>query len=803
MSEAAADAAGNSGGNIGGSAAGNTPANAPSAPVNASANLPPNPPVTQGTAQGHATGTRRLLRRLRDIMAREGSAQERLDRIVRVVAAEMVAEVCSAYVMRAGEVLELFATEGLRPEAVHRTRLRVGEGLVGVIAASERPLALADAQAHPDFAYRPETGEEIYHSLMGVPILRGGHVLGVLVVQNRTPRQYAEDEIEVVQTIAMVVAELIAGGNLVNPLEMTQGRGEALLPLRLEGICLNPGLAFAPAVLHQPRLEIRQVVAEDVAAELERLRSAVTAMQKAIDALVATSHGLGAGEHRDIIETYRMFAADRGWLGRITEAVRSGLTAEAAVEKVSDENRSRMMQLSDPYLRERLFDLEDLANRLQQFLSGQEPDAATADLPPEFILVAHSMGPAELLDYAHRRIMGLVLEEGSPTSHVAIVARAFDIPVVGRVVDATDRIEAGEIVVVDGDRARVLVRPSEDIQQSVAATVAARARRRAFYETLRDVPAETRDGVAIRLLLNAGLLIDVAQLSATGAEGVGLFRTEIPLLTRDAFPDVADQTEFYRRAYEQADGRPIVFRTLDIGGDKVLPYLTNAAEDNPAMGWRAIRIGLDRPAMLRQQMRALVRASTGRDLFVKFPMIAEVAELEQARALLDRELARAGEEGRPPPRSVKVGVMLEVPSLLWQLPALFKRIDFLSVGTNDLAQFLYACDRGNPLLAGRYDLLSAPMLALFRQLVAACHAADMPLSICGEMAGNPIEAMVLIALGFRTLSVATTAIGPVKTMIRSLDAAALGRYLDTIGDRPEHSLRRRLEGFAQDHAVGL
>jgi len=803
MSEAAADAAGNSGGNIGGSAAGNTPANAPSAPVNASANLPPNPPVTQGTAQGHATGTRRLLRRLRDIMAREGSAQERLDRIVRVVAAEMVAEVCSAYVMRAGEVLELFATEGLRPEAVHRTRLRVGEGLVGVIAASERPLALADAQAHPDFAYRPETGEEIYHSLMGVPILRGGHVLGVLVVQNRTPRQYAEDEIEVVQTIAMVVAELIAGGNLVNPLEMTQGRGEALLPLRLEGICLNPGLAFAPAVLHQPRLEIRQVVAEDVAAELERLRSAVTAMQKAIDALVATSHGLGAGEHRDIIETYRMFAADRGWLGRITEAVRSGLTAEAAVEKVSDENRSRMMQLSDPYLRERLFDLEDLANRLQQFLSGQEPDAATADLPPEFILVAHSMGPAELLDYAHRRIMGLVLEEGSPTSHVAIVARAFDIPVVGRVVDATDRIEAGEIVVVDGDRARVLVRPSEDIQQSVAATVAARARRRAFYETLRDVPAETRDGVAIRLLLNAGLLIDVAQLSATGAEGVGLFRTEIPLLTRDAFPDVADQTEFYRRAYEQADGRPIVFRTLDIGGDKVLPYLTNAAEDNPAMGWRAIRIGLDRPAMLRQQMRALVRASTGRDLFVKFPMIAEVAELEQARALLDRELARAGEEGRPPPRSVKVGVMLEVPSLLWQLPALFKRIDFLSVGTNDLAQFLYACDRGNPLLAGRYDLLSAPMLALFRQLVAACHAADMPLSICGEMAGNPIEAMVLIALGFRTLSVATTAIGPVKTMIRSLDAAALGRYLDTIGDRPEHSLRRRLEGFAQDHAVVL
>jgi phosphotransferase system enzyme I (PtsP) len=749
------------------------------------------------------TGVRRLLRRLRDIMARPGTAQERLDRIVGIVAAEMVAEVCSAYVMRAGEVLELFATVGLRAEAVHRTRLRVGEGLVGAIAASQRPLALADAQRHPDFAYRPETGEEPFHSLMGVPVLRGGRVLGVLVVQNRTPRHYTEDEIEVAQTIAMVVAELIAGGNLVNPLEMAQGRGGALLPVRLDGISLNLGLAVAPAVLHEPRLAIHQVVAEDVNVELARLRQAMTAMQRAIDELVATSHRLGAGEHRDIIETYRMFAADRGWLERITEAVKSGLTAEAAVERVSDENRARMSQVADAYLRERLFDLEDLANRLQQFLSGHAPDAAALELPGEFILVAHAMGPAELLDYAHRRIAGLVLEEGSPTSHVAIVARAFEIPVVGRVQDATDRIEAGDLVIVDGDRARVLIRPSEDIHQSVAAMVELRRQRRAFYGTLRDAPAVTRDGVAVSLLLNAGLLIDVAQLAATGAEGVGLFRTEIPLLTRDAFPDVADQTEFYRRAYEQADGKPIVFRTLDIGGDKMLPYLSHAPEDNPAMGWRAIRIGLDRPAMLRQQLRALVRAAGGRDLRVKFPMIAEVAELERARELLDGELARAAAEGRLAPRKVEVGVMLEIPALLWQLPALFERIDFLSIGTNDLAQFLYACDRGNPRLADRYDLLSAPMLALFRQLIEACRTAAMPLSMCGEMAGNPIEAMVLIALGFRTLSVATTAIGPLKVMLRSLDAGALARYLDEIGTRPDHSLRTRLEAFARDHAVAL
>ena len=754
-------------------------------------------------AAASVSGTRRLLRRLRDIMAGSGTAQERLDRIVRVIAAEMVAEVCSAYVMRAGEVLELFATEGLRPEAVRRTRLRVGEGLVGVIAATARPLALADAQSHPNFAYRPETGEEVFHSLMGVPILRGGRVLGVLVVQNRTLRHYTEDEIEVLQTIAMIVAELAASGQLVNPLEIAQSQGGGMLPMRLVGVRLNAGLAVGPAVLHEPRVVIRQVVAEDVSAELVRLRHAVAAMREAIDELVATSREFGVGEHHDVIETYRMFAADRGWVARIADAIRSGLTAEAAVQKVRDDTRTRMMQVSDPYLRERLFDLEDLANRLQQHLSGRPPSAAWAELPPEFILVARAMGPAELLDYARRRIMGLVLEEGSPTAHVAIVARAFDIPVVGRVDDATSRTEAGDIVVVDGDHAQVLIRPSADIQQSVTAAVEARSRRRAFYETLRSAPAVTRDGIEIKLLLNAGLLLDLAQLSATGAEGVGLFRTEFPLMVRDTFPDVEEMTEFYQRVFEQAEHRPVVFRTLDIGGDKVLPYLPHAFEDNPAMGWRAIRIGLDRPAMLRQQLRALIRAAEARTLMVKFPMVAEVAELERARALIDMELARAAKEGRVFPKSIKIGVMLEVPALLWQLPTLCARIDFLSIGTNDLLQFLFACDRGNPRLAERYDPLSAPMLALLREVIASAQAAGVSLSMCGDMAGNPIEAMALIALGFRTLSMAATSIGPVKTMIRSLDAGEVADYLAEIGSRPDHSLRPKLEAYARDHDIAL
>ena len=751
---------------------------------------------------GGVSGTRRLLRRLRDIMASSANAQERLDRIARIVAGEMVAEVCSVYVMRAGEVLELFATEGLRPEAVHRTRLRVGEGLVGLIAATARPLALADVQSHPGFAYRPETGEEIYHSLMGVPILRGGLVLGVLVVQNRTLRHYAEDEVEILQTIAMIVAELVASGELVNPIEIAQSQGGAMA-VRLVGVRLNHGLAIGPAVLHEPRLMIRQVVAEDAAVELDRLRRAVVAMRASVDELIVASHGLGAGEHRDILESYRMFASDRGWITRIADAIRSGLTAEAAVQKVRDETSTRMMQASDPYLRERLLDLDDLANRLQQHLSDRPPSAAWAELPPEFVLVARAMGPAELLDYARGQIIGLVLEEGSPTAHVAIVARALDIPVLGRVENATSRIESGDVVIVDADHAQILIRPSEDVRQSALATVEARTRRLALYNSLRAAPAITRDGIGIKLLLNAGLLIDLPQLAATGAEGVGLFRTELPFMVRDTFPALKDQTEFYRNVFEQAGGRPVVFRTLDIGGDKLLPYLPHAAEDNPAMGWRAIRIGLDRPAMLREQLRALVRAAEGRDLLVKFPLIAELPELERARALLDMELVRAADEGRTPPTSVKIGVMLEVPALLWQLPALCRRVDFLSIGTNDLLQFLFACDRGNPRLADRYDPLSAPMLAILREIVAQACASAVPLSMCGEMAGNPIEAMVLIALGFRTLSMVGTAIGPVKTMIRSLDVAAVANYVFEVGARPDHSLRPKLEAYARDHAIAL
>ncbi len=749
-----------------------------------------------------ATGaSRRLLRRLHDVMAAPASGQERLDRIVRQIAANMVSEVCSVYVRRAGEVLELFATEGLNIEAVHNTRLRIGEGLVGEIAAHAQPFALADAQSHPSFAYRPETGEEIYHSLLGVPILRGGRVLGVLVVQNRTMRHYTDEEVETLQTIAMVLAELVAGGELVGERELLPDDGIALLPLKLDGVSFNPGLAIGAAVLHAPRVTVDRMVADDPEAEQQRFREAFDGMHIALDDMLSASDIAEAGEHREVLEAYRMFAEDRGWIARIGEAINSGLTAEAAVQRAHDHTRARMSHVRDPYLRERLHDFEDLTNRMLHHLTGVPATAAEADLPDDVVLVARNMGPAELLDYDRSRLRALVLEEGSANAHVAIVARGLDIPVVGQTRGVLDRIEPLDPIIVDGDNAQIFIRPGEEVHAQFAASRRARQRRMAAYAAERDLPSITRDGVSISLRLNAGLLIDLTHLHETGADGIGLYRTEIPFMVRSDFPSIDTQVELYGKVLDQADGKKVVFRTLDIGGDKPLPYFADGADANPAIGWRAIRISLDRPAILRRQLRALIRAAAGRDLDVMFPMITEVAELDSARAILDLELARAEDGGEELPRAVRVGVMLEVPALAWQLGPLLRRVDFLSVGSNDLIQFLFASDRTNPKLADRYDVLSPPVLALLRSIVDSCDEARVPVTLCGEMAGRPLEAMALAGLGFRSISMAAPSIGPVKEMIRSLSLGPLTAYLDGLVERSDHSVRTRLRTYARDHGT--
>ncbi len=746
--------------------------------------------------------SRRLLASLRDIMAASGTGQERLDKIVSLIAAEMRADVCSCYVMRAGEVLELFSTEGLNKTAVHNTRLRVGEGIVGYVANHARPVALDNAPSHPSFAYRPETGEDPFLSLAGVPILRGSKVRGVLVIQHKDRRGYAEEEVETLQTIAMVVAELIAQSELVSPSEVSTTGDPVLLPARLSGTAMSAGLAMGLAVIHRPQLTVRQMVAEDSEAELERFNAALVTMHSAIDDLLEAVTLAGLGESLDILETYRMFAEDRGWLSRIREAIHVGLTAEAAVQQVQNDTRARMSHLTDPYIRERVQDLEDLTNRLMQHLAGKTSGADAATQPDDMILVARSMGPAELLDYDRSRLRGLLLEEGTPSSHVCIVARALNIPVV-QASEALNRIEPLDQLIIDGDHGQVFIRPAEDIQMAFSESVALQHRKEQMYAAIRSLPSVTRDGVPISIQLNCGLLIDLPHLKASGAEGIGLYRTEIPFMVRSSYPDVQAQTELYARIIDEAGDKPVIFRTLDVGGDKMLPYMSGEAEENPALGWRAVRIGLDHPSLLRQQLRALLLAAAGRPLSVMFPMIAEVAEFDGARRLLDLELKRLAAQGVEAPSRLRVGTMIEVPSLLWQLPALLPKLDFLSVGSNDLTQYLFAADRGNPRTSTRYDSLSPPMLCVLRRLVDECAKHKVSLSLCGEMAGRPLDAMALIGVGFRTLSMSPPSVGPVKTMLRSLEVAALRDYMTGLYFGSDHSLRDKLKTFAKDHGVDI
>jgi len=718
-------------------------------------------------------GPRLLLRRLREVMSEQMSAQARLDKIVVLIASNMVAEVCSVYVKRADGALELYATEGLNREAVHLTTMRADEGLVGLIAREAEPLALADAQNHPAFSYKPETGEENYASFAGVPILRAGNTLGVLVVQNRAKRAYSEEEMEALQTTAMILAELVAGGELEALARPGSGGTAIRRALTLNGQSIAEGVGLGHAVLHEPRIEIRNLLADDPQEELRRLNAAMEKMRASIDDLMEGGSLGGAGEHRDVLETFRMFAHDRGWIRRLQEAINTGLTAEAAVERVQSDARARLLRQTDPYLRERLHDLDDLANRLLHELTGAAFTLPADKLPENAILVARAMGPAALLDYQRQRLRGLVLEEGGSTSHVAIVARALGIPTVGRVERIVGLVEQGDAIIVDGTTGEVQLRPSADVQSAYAEKARLRARRQEQYRALRNQPARTKDGVSIDLQMNAGLLIDMANLDETGASGIGLFRTEILFMVASSLPRAQAQEALYRSIIDIAGRRQVTFRTLDIGGDKVLPYLKQLEEENPALGWRAVRIGLDRPALLRTQLRALLAAAKDRDLRIMLPMVSVVEELDAAKAMLGRERERQRRLGQPGPKTVQLGVMLEVPSLLFDLDRVFEKADFISIGTNDLMQFMFAVDRDNAMVSNRFDPLHPSFLRALCKVADKAKATGMPVSICGEIAGRPAEALALIALGFRSFSVSPSGIGPFKAMLQGLEITAV------------------------------
>jgi phosphotransferase system, enzyme I, PtsP len=728
-----------------------------------------------------------------------GPVQARLDVAVRIIARSMVAEVCSLYLRRGSGDLELFATEGLSREAVHVTRLGPGVGLVGEIVKLGRPLNLSDAPNHPAFSYRPETGEDPYHAFLGVPLLRGGRAIGVLVVQNRTERVYADDEVEDLQIIAMVLAEMVAGGERLAEGALKDVEIAPHKPERLKGVRFAEGLAYGVAVLHEAPVPREQLLSEDATAEEIRLKDAIAALQTQIDEMIDGQHGL-VGASFEVIETYRMFAHSRGWNRSLEEAVRSGLTAEAAVERVRSEHRATVGQARDPYLRERLHDLEDLNDRLLRHLSG-DGGHVHQELPENAILIARNLGPADILEYDRGRLKGILLEEGSIASHAGIVARALEIPCVGRLAGLRDRVNQGDPVIVDAESGEAYLRPRLDVVEALKARMSVRDQRRAEFARLRDTPAFTRDGAKISLLMNAGLAVDLDILAETGAEGIGLFRTEFQFMVAEELPKFNAQTQLYRRVLEAAAGMPVTFRTLDLGGDKILPYLEAEREDNPALGWRAIRMGLDRPALLRLQLRALIAATRGRELRVMFPLVASVEEFRAARALVDVEIAWAERRGRPAPSLLRVGAMIEAPALVWHLDALLPMTDFVSIGTNDLMQYMFAADRGNPRVADRYDPLSPPALRALKTIQDACAESGTPVSVCGEMAGRPIEAFALIALGYDQLSMPPGGIGPVKQMVLSCDREAARRGVESLLKGTEGSVRSQVETLARKLSV--
>ncbi len=752
-----------------------------------------------------AASAREILTRLHEVMASRTGAQAKLNQVTGIIGEALKSEVCSIYLLRDG-VLELYATRGLKQEAVHVTKLALGEGLVGTIAANVETMNLDEATSHPDFAYKPETGEELFHSFAGVPIVRREAAVGVLCIQHAEPRRYEEVEIEALQTVAMVLSELIANAGLVDEKQREGDRVQSAQDARLNGLKLVEGMARGHAVYHQPRIVIEHTVAEDTEAERHRVYSAFDKMREQIDRMVSQAEFGVDGETREVIETYKMFAYDEGWGRRINEAIDSGLTAEAAIERVQQRTRMRMRQIDDPLLAERMHDLEDLANRLLRIVSGQLGTAAQAGLRQDTILIARNLGPAELLEYDRRRLKGVILEEGSLTAHVTIVARAMGVPVLGRVRDVRRMVADGDPLLLDGNEGSVIVRPSPPMDEAFESKLMVGQKRRASFAALRDQPPVTKDGVRITLMVNAGLRDDVAALDVTGADGIGLFRTEFQFLVSATLPQRAQQQRLYRDVLDAAGDRPVIFRTVDIGGDKALPYLRpsdGVSEENPAMGWRALRVALDRDGLMKVQARALLEAAVGRTLNVMFPMVSEPWEFDEAKALFESQRRWLGDRGKRLPNAVRYGAMLEVPALAEMLDMLLPNLDFLSIGTNDLTQFMFAADRANPKLAERYDWLSPAILRFLSRIVREARAHDVPVGVCGEMGGRPLEAMALIGLGIDRLSITPAAVGPVKAMIRSLDVSALRAEMLVFLGQKHRNLREVLSQWADNHNVEI
>ena len=721
------------------------------------------------------------LRRLIQELNLARNLDQALGLIVRRVKEISQADVCSVYLAEPdGQHYVLKASDGLRPEAIGRIRLGRDEGLIGLVAQRAEPVNLEDAPLHPRYRYFPDSGEERFHAFLGVPIIHHRDVVGVLVVQRTSAEVFDEESVTLLVTVAAQLAGAIAHAELSGELNGFAPRPPDVISRAVRGQPGAPGVAFGNARVRYPLADIHAVPdrpAADVEHELAEFDRAVDALRAEIAQLSERMRDNLPAEERALFDVYALMLESDSFTGDTRQRIRNGNWAPGALRQTIEEHEAVFREMENDYLRERVEDIRDLGRRLLMHLQADR--AEERDYPEHTILVGEEVTATMLAEVPHAKLAGVVSVRGSRTSHVAILARALGVPAVMGVSELpVGRLDDAELI-IDGYAGRVYIEPAENIKQEYRRLASEEESFSAELRELRELPSETLDGKHIPLYVNTGLLSDLSPTTESGAEGVGLYRTEFPFMIRNRFPGEEEQRRIYRQVLEAFAPRPVVLRTLDVGGDKALPYFP-IEEDNPFLGWRGIRITLDHPEIFLVQVRAMMRASEDLgNLNILLPMISDVAELHDSLALIHQAHDELLEEGHAVPMP-RVGVMIEVPSAVYQAGSLARRVDFLSIGTNDLTQYLLAVDRNNPRVADLYDSLHPAVIRAILQVVESARVHGKPVSVCGEMAGDPAAAILLVGMGIESLSMSVASLPRVKWVIRNLTRERANEILSNV-----------------------
>ena len=740
--------------------------------------------------------SRILLQRLKKTLSELGEAQARLNKIVKIIADSMNSEVCSIYLINRYNILELYATEGLRSKAVHYSQLNVGQGLVGKIAATAEPIKTSQASKTKGFRYLPETGEEIYNSFLGVPIQRLGKILGVLVIQNLKKREFTEDDVYGLEIVAMVIAEMAELGIFTSSDGSDELSQDKKNPLSINGLVGKEGIVIGNTVLLEPQIKIQNPIADNTKLEKQKLRKSISKLNNQLSEIISKKHFKKKGDFLEILETHKLLIEDRSWIKRMESSIDSGLSAIVAVEKEQTTTKSRIAKVKNFYFKERLNEFYEISNILLKILTNQKTYINLKGIK-EPILIARNISPLELVSLRHQ-LKGIILEDGSVGSHTTIVSRALNIPLLIQTKDIINKISNGDKIILDADQGLVYLRPNKTISELYTSKLKLRNKAKKTFLASKNLEAKTLDNKKIFLMMNAGLMADLPSLDDSGADGVGLYRTELQFLISNKVPKRAEQAEIYCKVLDSAGANPVFFRTLDIGSDKILPTITPEIEPNPTLGWRAIRLTLERSGVFKMQVQALIRGAKGRNLNIVIPLVTEINEFLKAKDIIIDEINREKKRNRIVPNLIKIGAMLEVPSLVFAPNLFFKSVDFLMVGGNDLKQFFFAADRENEKVRKRYDMLSTSFLSFLKLIVKKSEKYKLPLSYCGEDAGRPIEALVLCSLGFKTLSMQPNCIAPVKSLLRNIKLSEIKQIVDFALEANYETVRNQVVEYLEE-----